>query len=319
MKISVSGVFNKLVKVEDWNVGVIAEPISSFLKPQGNPEIMWLPNPGKGKYLADPFGLIRDNRIFIMCEEFDYSTRKGRIVCFEEGEDHTFVASHVAMELPIHLSYPYLLEWKGETFCIPETSQAREVSLYRAQEFPRRWEKATTLIRDFPGVDSSVFEFDGRWWLTCANLEEGPWENLFIWYADDLTGPWRPHGANPVKLSRRSSRPGGTPFIHEGTLYRPAQDCSSGYGQSVVINRIRRLTTTEFEEEEVACVRPFQAPYFEGLHTLSSIDGLTLTDGKRLRTPASFSEVRYRMTGNWHNLFRRLSDSRDVLPPYRPT
>lgn len=306
MGVSVSGVYNKLVKIQDWNVGVIAEPISSFLYPKNANKITWLPSPGRGKYLADPFGLIRDNRIFILCEEFDYSTRRGRIVCFEEGKDNAFVACCVAIELPIHVSYPYLLEWKGETYCVPETSQAREVSLYRAQEFPYRWKKATTLIGDFPGVDTSIFQFAERWWLTCANLEDGPWEKLFIWYADDLTGSWRPHGANPVKISRRSSRPAGTPFLHEGTLYRPAQDCSNSYGQNVVINRIRRLTTEEFEEEEVAFVKPFQAPYLEGLHTLSSTDGLTLIDGKRSRIVSSFSEIRYSMADNWHNLIRRL-------------
>ncbi|MGA2626703.1 MAG: hypothetical protein ABSF63_06540 [Candidatus Bathyarchaeia archaeon] len=305
MKISVSGIYNNLVKIQGWNVGVIAQPISDFLRPNNNPKIVWLPTPDKRKYLADPFGVIRDHRIFIMCEEFDYSTGKGRIVCFEEGEDHSFGASHVAMELPIHISYPYLLEWKGETYCIPETGQAREVSLYRAQEFPYRWEKAATLIANFPGLDASIFGFEGRWWLTCTNLEDGEWEKLFIWHADDLTGPWRPHSANPVKISRRSSRPAGTPFMHEGTLYRPAQDCSNRYGQNVVINRIIRLTTEKFEEEEVTCVKPFQ-PYLEGLHTLSSIDGLTLIDGRRSRIVDSFSEIRYNITGQWRHLLQRL-------------
>jgi len=307
MKVSVSGVYNDVVKIQDWHVGMITQPISDFLKPDNTPKIIWLPTPDKEKYIADPFGLIRDGRIFILCEEFDYSTCKGRIVCYAEDEDHTFGASHVAMEVPFHLSYPYLLEWNGETYCIPETCQAREVSLYRAQEFPYRWEKAATLIPNFPGLDTSVFEFDGRWWLTCANLEDGPWEKLFIWRADNLTGPWLPHSANPVKISRHSSRPAGTPFMHEGILYRPAQDCSKSYGQSVVINRVKRLTKDEFEEEEVTVVKPFQAPYLEGLHTLSSIDRMTLIDGKRFRTVSSFSEIQYSMAGNWRNLLRRLA------------
>jgi hypothetical protein len=307
MKISVSGVYDNLVKIRDWNVGVVAQPISDFLKPNNNPKIMWLPTPDKGKFLADPFGLIRNNRIIILCEEFDYSTGKGRIVCFEEDEAHAFGASHVAMELPIHLSYPYLLEWNGETYCVPETGQAREVSLYRAQKFPHRWEKAATLIANFPGLDTSIFAFEGRWWLTCANQDDGPWEKLFIWHADNLTGPWGPHSANPVKISRRSSRPAGTPFMHEGALYRPAQDCSNSYGQSVVINRIKRLTTDEFEEEEVTCVKPFQAPYLEGLHTLSSIDGLTLIDARRLRMVGNFSEIKYNLAGQWRQVLRRLA------------
>lgn len=306
VSLSVSGIYNNLVRVEDWNIGLVLQPISDFLRHENKPEAMWLPNPGKGKYLADPFGVIRGGRTFILCEEFEYSIGKGRIVCFEESRSHTFVRSNVAIQLPIHVSYPYLLESDGEIYCIPETSQAHEVSLYRAQMFPHTWEKASTLIPDFPGLDPTIFRFDGRLWLTCTKQDDGAWEKLFVWHANDLTGPWRPHTANPVKVNRRSSRPAGTPFLHAKSLYRPSQDCSNGYGQGIVINRVLRLTTEEFEEEEVVDIRPFQAPYLEGLHTLSSIDGLTLIDGRRLRNVTSFSEINYNIAGQWRHLLQRL-------------
>ena len=307
MKRSVHKLYNDVLRIQDWNVGVIDRPISDFLRPDIERKILWLPSPGRAKYLADPFGLIQDKRVVILCEEFDYSTGKGKIVCYEEDEDHSLTGPHVAIELPVHISYPYLLEWKGETYCVPETSQAREVSLYRAQEFPCKWEKVHTLIDNFPGVDASIFQFDGRCWLACTNLDDGPWDKLFIWHAEDLTGPWRPHRANPVKVSLRSSRPAGTPFFYEGALYRPAQDCSNKYGQSVVLNRIRRLTTDEFEEEEVATVAPFQAPYTEGLHTLSSTDGMTLVDGKRFRFVSNFSEAKFKTARIRRNMSRRLA------------
>ena len=95
--------------------------------------------------------------------------------------------------------------------------------------------------------------------------------------------------------------------MHGGALYRPAQDCSNNYGQNVVINRVKRLTTEEFEEEEVACAKPFQAPYLEGLHTLSSIDGMTLIDGKRFRMVGNFSEIKYNLADSCRNLLRRLA------------
>jgi len=138
MKRSVHELYNDVLRIQDWNVGVIPHPISDFLKPDIDHKIQWLPSPGRAKYLADPFGLIRDNRIVMLCEEFDYSTGKGKIVSYQEDENHTFTGPEVALELPVHISYPYLVEWKGETYCVPETSRAREVSLYRAQEFPCR-------------------------------------------------------------------------------------------------------------------------------------------------------------------------------------
>ena len=55
-----------------------------------------------------------------------------------------------------------------------------------------------------------------------------------------------------------------------------------------MINRIRRLSPSEFEEdEEVASVEPDKAgPYPEGLHTLSKVGDLTLVDGKRFEFTA---------------------------------
>jgi hypothetical protein len=66
-------------------------------------------------------------------------------------------------------------------------------------------------------------------------------------------------------------------------LYRPAQDSSRSYGGQVVINRVTRLTPTEFEEEPAAVVAPFaDTPYPNGVHTLSSMGDVTIVDAKRL-------------------------------------
>ena len=107
---------------------------------------------------------------------------------------------------------------------------------------------------------------------------------LFVWHARNLEGPWEPHALNPVKADIRSSRPAGTPFVHGGMLYRPAQDCSRMYGGGIVINRVVRLTPTEFAEEPAATVEPFsESPFRDGIHTLSGVGDLTLIDSKRHR------------------------------------
>jgi hypothetical protein len=116
----------------------------------------------------------------------------------------------------------------------------------------------------------------------CTRYDQGPFDRLYIWHAPDLLGPWEPHAANPVKVDLGSARPAGTPFAYRGDLYRPAQDCSRTYGGRVVINRILRLTPTDFQEELIAYVEPItDSPYVAGLHTLSSFGDLTLIDGKR--------------------------------------
>jgi hypothetical protein len=176
-----------------------------------------------------------------------------------------------------------LFQHNGEIYCVPETSAAREISLYRAENFPRDWKKVGTLIPDIQGIDPTVFQYNGLWWLMCTDRAQVAALNLLVWYAPDLTGPWQPHAQNPVKTDVRSSRPAGTPFIYQGCLYRPAQDCSQTYGGRITINRINQLTPTTFAEEPVKIVaHPTRGLFSRGFHTLSSAGpDATLVDGKR--------------------------------------
>ena len=153
---------------------------------------------------------------------------------------------------------------------------------------PDKWTKAATLIADIAAVDTTVFQHNGLWWLMCTQLEHDPTLNLFVWYAQDLFGPWKPHAGNPVKTDVRSSRPAGTPFAYNGELYRPSQDCSNSYGGRIVINRVRELTPRTFKEEVAAVVEPYaDGPYPQGIHTLSAVGDMTLVDGKRYKFVAS--------------------------------
>jgi hypothetical protein len=104
-----------------------------------------------------------------------------------------------------------------------------------------------------------------------------------------MTGEYKPHRLNPVKTDVRSARPAGTPFVHEGILYRTAQDCSVTYGGRVAVNRILRLSPDDFEEETVSHVEPLQgSEYGRGLHTLSAAGSCTLIDGKKNRFSRHF-------------------------------
>ena len=293
---------------EHWHVGIVDAPIHSFLEPDSRPDVHWFPLPDRGKYLADPFGLPRGDRLEVLFEEFDLGTRKGVISAASWDAKGGVSGPRVVLDLPFHASYPFLVERRGTVFCIPETSQGREVALYRAVEFPHRWTKEATLIRGVAAVDNTVFEHEGRFWLMHTDAEDGLFTKLRIWHAPDLLGPWQPHEANPVKTDIRSSAPAGTPFRFDGDLYRPAQDCSETYGGSVVLNRIVRLTTKEFREEQVAIVSPFRdGPRRQGIHTLSSVGDRTLVDGKRFSFSGRAMGRNFRdaIGGRWNKVLVR--------------
>lgn len=276
------GKFDWYFRAEQWNVGIADVPISAFLAADRPLSVRWFPKLTRNLFRADPFGISDGPLTTVLVEEFDYRKGKGTIAAIRCGGSDQVEVLSPALDLPFHLSYPYLVQWDGQVYCIPETCQVREIGLYRAVHFPAKWEKVATLVEGVDAVDPTVFRHEGRWWLLCADGSVGA-RPLHAWYADHLAGPWRPHACNPLKGDVRSTRPGGTPFVHNGRLIRPTQDCSGGYGTAISLNHIRRLTPTEFEEEPIAVVTPMaKGPYPDGVHTLSAMGEKTLIDGKRM-------------------------------------
>jgi hypothetical protein len=273
----------QLTRHEQWNIGVIDAPIQSLLESRTPLAPRWLQAPRRSEFFADPIGIVHQGRAIVFCEHLDYHAGLGRIRAFDAGAPER--VQTVDIGPPVHLSYPYLIEDEGALYCIPETCGANEVALYSVEHFPDRWKRVATLISGVPLIDVTPFRYGERWWLA-ASLPSPRGANceLYLYHAEALRGPWRPHDANPVKVDIRCARPGGTPFWKDGVFYRPAQDCSTTYGRRVIINRVSRLTTRCFEEEPAAVVEPpAMGLYRAGLHTISALGEKTLIDAKRHR------------------------------------
>jgi len=277
----------RLVLVDQWNVGVVDAPIGSFLG-GAPPEVRWFPTAGTGRLSADPFGLEVDGRAWVLYERLDFAEGRGYLVA-RPLDGTTPGPETTALRLPFHLSYPWILRHRGEVYCVPESWEANEVALYRATRFPEAWEKAATLIPGFAGIDSTLIEVDGRWWCFATDRAGAHDRELLLFHAPDLLGPWEPHRRNPVKVDVRSARCAGTPFRHEGRLYRPAQDYSRKLEGRITLNRVVELSTERFVEETVATIDPFAGPWPHKVHTLCALGDRTLVDGCRevpaFRTP----------------------------------
>jgi len=190
------------------------------------------------------------------------------------------------------VSFPFPVEHDGHLYCVPETAALGEVGLYELSGASTEMRKVATLLGGTSICDPVVFLFENMWWLLGTDLQAGPLSILCAWFADELLGPWTPHPRNPIKRDIASSRSAGTPFVVEGSLYRPSQDCSRTYGGRVVINRVSSLTPDEFEEHPVAVLEPeHNGPFSDGLHTISSGGSITLVDGKARRSVFSSRAV----------------------------
>jgi hypothetical protein len=270
-----------------WRVGVAPARIEALLEPgrlAGLP-IAWLPGAGAFRFLADPFGLWRDGRLHVFVEAYDFRDRKGGIDVFTLDAQLRVLDRRPALREPWHLSYPYVLEADGQAWMLPEAFRSRRLTLYRAVEFPTRWEPAAAIVLDEVAIDATPVFHDGLWWLfyAPAGSSRDKVSALHVAYAERLTGPWRPHPGNPVRYDRASARPGGTPFVQGGVLTLPVQDCSRTYGGAIRPLRIGVLTPDRFEADAGPPLGPPGAfgAHADGLHTLAAAGEVTLIDAKR--------------------------------------
>jgi len=276
---------------ESWQIGIVEGSITNFAEMNELPKVRWLASPGVQRFRADPFIAYMPGRDahespragwLLMAEDYNYSTDRGKIVQ-EFSTDGNFTGRmQDAITEPIHMSHPQLLEHEGELLCIPETHQRNGVWAWRWDERSGTWGDPRVILPDIACIDPTPLYYNGRWWLFFTNKVDGVDAKLQIYFADSLWGPWHPHTRNPVKTDIRSSRPGGTPFVYRGELYRPAQDSSKHYGWRLMVNRVTRLSPEDFEEEVVRVVDSDRLGA-SGIHTLSGAGDKTVVDARHWR------------------------------------
>lgn len=241
-----------------------------------------LPCP-RGHFYADPLLHERDGRTWLFVEDFDYRRGRGNLAAIPWSVEGPAGPARTALELDCHLSYPFVFDWNGDTWLIPESAETRRVSLFRARSFPDRWEFVCDLIRGRRAVDATLHEHEGRWYLF-ANVCEaggGTYDELFLFHADTPLGPFRPHPGNPIVSDVRRARPAGRLFRHAGRLIRPAQDCAREYGNALVFNEVLELGPTRYRERPLGRLAPDWAPGLTGCHTYTKLGGFEVVDGKR--------------------------------------
>ena len=236
--------------------------------------------PPVDRYWADPFPIRVGNEYYIFHEEAPLSHYKGSIVLSVVDNAGKIAGPIPILEKDYHLSYPFVFQWDGEFFMIPETSSHHQVELYHCVAFPSRWKLERVLLSGLAASDPTPAFVFGKWWLFASIPVSGAGTSgeLHLFYADSPLGPWTPHRANPVKSDVRSARPAGRIFENDGHFYRPAQDCSRRYGYAVSINRILQLNPDTYREVEVDKIVPTREPTVVGVHTFNVAGDLTVID-----------------------------------------
>ncbi len=250
-------------------------PWSIRVRPRGaNPAGDWSKSANllqlePGHVYADPCLIEHAGRHHLFCEELVHGGRRrgrrlhggrrrapqpGVISHTELPTDGTIARAPVpVLERPYHLSYPLVFAHGDDLLMIPETSAVRRVELYRAIEFPHRWELVTTVLDGIDAADATILDHDGRLWMFVSVAAEhaSSLDELHLYWAHAPAGPWHPHVCNPVVSDVRCARPAGAIQRWDGRLIRPAQDGSRRYGGAISFRGIDVLSVSAYAEHEV--------------------------------------------------------------------
>jgi hypothetical protein len=251
-------------------------------------------NPPSGRFYADPCLCSQAGRQFIFFEDYSYSEKRGVISCMEIDSNGNYGPPTQVLKRDYHLSYPFIFEWQSDIYMMPETSANRTIEVYRAIEFPNKWELHTTLFSNVKAVDATLLRYRDKFWLF-ANIgtESYPTtDELFLFHSQSPFGPWQPHPENPIVSDVCSARPAGRFIEQDGQLIRPSQDCSRRYGYKIKFHRVDVLTETDYRESPAGEIDPDWLRGNLATHTLSQDNGLQVVDGcRRISTlwPRGFS------------------------------
>ncbi|MDA8105736.1 MAG: hypothetical protein M0Z71_10195 [Nitrospiraceae bacterium] len=194
--------------------------------------------------------MIRTNEQWYMFfEVMNAGTQKGEIGLAESANGLNWTYRQIVLKEPFHLSYPYVFTWENEIYMIPETNKTNSIRLYKAIDFPTKWDFCSTLLKGYPFIDSSVVHAYGKWWIFTAVTDS----ILHLYFADTLLGPWILHPQSPLVMGDLGkSRPGGRVIVFQNRVIRFAQDGDLCYGNGVRAFEVTRLTTTHYEEKAAA-------------------------------------------------------------------
>lgn len=212
-------------------------------------------------WIADPFLFEHKGEHYLFVEFAE--KEKGDIAYFKfiKGKP---VFQKIVISEPYHLSYPCVFEHKGEIYMIPESADNHSVDMYKAVDFPDRWEKLGKLV-DGVYYDTTYLNVDGKEYLLTYSPRLGHF-SLEL-YTLDVEGCKAELIANK-QYKENVGRPAGREYEEDGALIRPAQDCSRKYGENLFFYKITDLKEGSFDETKIKTIPASEVDErFQRIHT----------------------------------------------------
>jgi hypothetical protein len=282
-----SNIFSKYIEkfyFKKWIIGIFRGDINKIIRSKVfDPDIKWLSTRSYNTFFADPFILgLKDDNLEILLEEFNFKTDHGKISLLKLDKSFKQVNRKVLLDTGSHLSYPFIFKDSNKTYIFPEAGKSGKFSCYEYDPINQSI-KFVRDILDIPLLDATILKRDGKFWVIGSLGDNIKGYSLYIYFSNNLFGPYKAHPGNPVKSRLDGVRSAGSFIEVDGIIYRPAQNCANVYGESITIFKITELSEINFNEEFHMNIRindSNSSNYgMHTIHTINAIDDIIMVDG----------------------------------------
>ncbi len=263
---------SRLTRIAD----IVNKPVHEYKSITQTTDIMW----------ADPHVIEHDDSTYVFFEKMHEHNENAHIAYAALDKNGNVTSTGKALSAEHHLSFPFVFTHEGEYYMIPETATLQSINLYKAKRFPDSWEHHATLLDGINAADTVIFRNENRWWMftNCqSHRSVDERDELHIYFADELHGPWQAHALNPVLTGVDRSRMAGAVIDEDGCLYRPSQYGAYRYGFGINLSRIEVLTPSAYRESAVWRILPQAGTGWCGCHSFASSSTFTMIDRVRFR------------------------------------
>lgn len=271
------------LSLSDWNIAIrksISEPIYN----NKNIEVFY-PIPHIENYwFADPILFEHSGDIFLFVEAFNKLKNKGEIGFFEIIDGKPVNYSTV-IELDYHMSYPYVFNYNGDVYMIPESGNGNTLLLYKADQFPYKWKKLCCLIEG-QYRDSTIYRYKDSIYLFTYKRTD---HNRYIWHKYTCYL----YKLNMENFSlqlieeytdvSKELRPAGYVMESDDVIIHATQKCDRIYGEAITFWK-KKMTTCSWKDSDKIRTLSYENVMIEGegkpitIHTYSTAGGYEVID-----------------------------------------
>ena len=226
-------------------------------------------------WYADPFPFIDGEKRYIFAELCDdKNCERGTIgvMDLDKGESFTEIINE-----PFHMSYPNVFKYADDFYMIPETGASKSLRLYKAKEFPYKWELASILKGNIEIVDTSLLYKDEKIYAIGQLMNE----QKNVMFELNLNN----YSVRECELEGDylDKRPGGNFTVLEDGIYHALQECGNVYGEYLHICKLDSFDGKVLNEKEIKefhvsdMILDSKRPY-RRVHTYNKVGNLEVYD-----------------------------------------